>query len=71
MDYLDLSLNRARSKIGYTSSMKNLKLGTNFSIFIIFFGVAALDALQTQNWLRVAFWVGIGAYFFWADKKKS
>lgn len=47
--------------------MKNLKLGTNFAIFIIFFGVAALDAVQTQNWLRVAFWIAIGAVFLWAD----
>lgn len=51
--------------------MKNLKLGTNFAIFILFFGVAALDAVQTQNWLRVAFWVVIGAFFLWADRKKS
>lgn len=51
--------------------MKNLKFGTNFAVFVIFFGVAALDALQTQNWLRVAFWAGIGAFFLWADLKKS
>jgi hypothetical protein len=51
--------------------MKNLKLGTNFAIFILFFGVAALDAIQTQNWLRVIFWVAIGVYFLWVDMKKN
>jgi hypothetical protein len=50
--------------------MKNLRFGTNFAIFIIFFGVAALDAIQSQNWLRVIFWLAIGAYFLWADTKK-
>lgn len=51
--------------------MKNLKLGTNFVIFILFFGVALLDAVQTQNWLRVIFWLAIGAVFLWADAKKN
>lgn len=51
--------------------MKNLKLGTNFAIFILFFGVAALDATQTQNWLRVVFWILVGAVFLWADMKKG
>jgi hypothetical protein len=51
--------------------MKNLKLGTNFAVFVLFFGVALLDAVQTQNWLRVAFWVAIGVVFLWADAKKD
>ena len=47
------------------------KLGTNFAIFILFFGVAAVQAVQTQNWLMVAFWVAIGLVFLFADLKKS
>ena len=50
--------------------MKNLRLGANFAIFILFFGVAVVDAIQTQNWFRVAFWVLIGAVFLWADARK-
>ncbi len=46
------------------------KLGTNFAIFILFFGVAAIQAFQTQNWLLVSFWVAIGLVFLWADIKK-
>lgn len=51
--------------------MKNLKFGTSFAVFVIFFGAALLDATQTQNWLRVVFWVGIGAFFLWADIKRQ
>ncbi|MDO8566908.1 MAG: hypothetical protein Q7R58_02010 [bacterium] len=50
--------------------MKNLKLGTNFTIFVLFFGVAALDAIQTQNWLRIVFWLAIGLVFLRADAKE-
>ncbi|MFZ2167392.1 MAG: hypothetical protein WAV50_00810 [Minisyncoccia bacterium] len=50
--------------------MKHLRFGTNFTIFILFFGIALLDAVQTQNWLRVAFWVAIAGVFLWADRKK-
>ena len=51
--------------------MKNLNLGTNFAIFILFFGVAALEAVQTQNWLRIIFWLAIGLVFLLADMEKS
>jgi len=47
------------------------KLGTNFAIFILFFGVAALEAVQTQDWLKVVFWAAIGLVFLWADLRKS
>ena len=36
-----------------------------FTIFLLFFGVAMLDALQGGSWPRVAFWAGMGAAF-WA-----
>jgi len=51
--------------------MNDLKFGTNFAIFVLFFGAATLDAIQTQNWLRVTFWIVIGAFFLWADMKKN
>ena len=34
------------------------------TIFILFFGVALLDALRGGAWPRVVFWVGIGAAFW-------
>ena len=33
------------------------------TIFIIFFGIATLDALTSGRWLRIAFWLAMGAGF--------
>jgi uncharacterized membrane protein len=49
----------------------NMRLGTNSAIFILFFGVAVIQAIQTQNWLMVLMWVAIGSVFLWADIKKK
>ena len=51
--------------------MRKIKLGTNFAIFLLFFGVAALEAIQTQNWLKAAFWLAIGIVFLAADSLKK
>jgi len=47
------------------------KLGTNFAVFVLFFGVAVVESVQTQDWLKVVFWIAIGLVFLWADLKKS
>lgn len=39
------------------------------TIFILFFGIALLDALKGGQWARVAFWIVIGALFFVMDQK--
>ena len=44
---------------------------TNFAIFLVFFGVAALDALRGGDWLRIVFWVVIGFFFFVADRREA
>jgi len=51
--------------------MNKLRLGTNFAVFLLFFGVAALEAFQTRNWLKAVFWVAIGIVFFAADNLKK
>lgn len=51
--------------------MRRIKLGANFAIFVLFFGVAALEAFQTQNWLKAAFWLAIGLVFLAADSIKK
>ena len=51
--------------------MTGLKFGTNTAIFILFFGVAVIEAMQTQNWLKVAFWAAIGLVFLLADFSKK
>lgn len=50
--------------------MKNLKFGTSFAVFVIFFGAALLDAAQTQNWLRVTIFSALALLSLWADHKQ-
>ncbi len=51
--------------------MGKFKFGSGFAIFVLFFGVAALEAFQTQNWLKAAFWAAIGIVFFMSDNLRS
>lgn len=48
-------------------AMKRITLGTNFAVFVLFFGVATLEAFQTRNWLKALFWLAIGIVFLVAD----
>jgi hypothetical protein len=47
--------------------MKNIKLGTGFTVFLLFFGVSLLEAFETRNWLKAAFWLAIGVVFLVSD----
>ena len=47
--------------------MRHLRLGTNVTIFVLFFGIALLDAFRDGDWLRAAFWSVIGLAFLRAD----
>jgi hypothetical protein len=51
--------------------MRKIKLSTNFAVFLLFFGVAALEAFQTANWVKAGFWVAIGIVFLVADNMKK
>ena len=51
--------------------MRKIRLSTNFAVFLLFFGVAALEAFQTANWVKAAFWVAIGIVFLIADNLKK
>ncbi|HEU5168333.1 MAG TPA: hypothetical protein VFU29_22465 [Chitinophagaceae bacterium] len=50
--------------------MKRIKLGTNFTVFLLFFGVGLLEAFQTSNWAKAGFWLAIGLVFLIADNLK-
>lgn len=43
---------------------------TNLTIFLLFFGIALLDAIRGGYWLRVAFWLVVGALFLVADRRQ-
>jgi hypothetical protein len=51
--------------------MMKIKFNTNFAIFLLFFGAAALEAFQTSNWTKAAFWIAIGLVFLIADNLKK
>jgi hypothetical protein len=50
--------------------MKKLNF-TNTAVFILFFGMGILEAIQTRNWLKVLLWFAIGFVFLFADLKKN
>ena len=43
------------------------------TVFLLFFGIATLDALNEGRWLRIAFWLAMGAGFaildWWGVRK--
>lgn len=43
---------------------------TNLTIFILFFGIALLDAIRGGHWARILFWVAVGAFFYLADRRE-
>ncbi|HEX8906322.1 MAG TPA: hypothetical protein VF771_15845 [Longimicrobiaceae bacterium] len=47
--------------------MRQVRIGTNVTIFLLFFGLSLIDAVQTHDWLRAAFWCAIGLVFLRAD----
>jgi uncharacterized membrane protein len=47
--------------------MKQIQLGTNFAIFVLFFGIATLEAFQTRNWMKALFWLAIAVVFLVGD----
>lgn len=50
--------------------MKNLRF-TSITIFIIFFAIALIEALQKQNWLEAGLFLALGILALWADLKQS
>jgi len=44
---------------------------TNTTIFILFFGMGIVEAIQTKNWIKVIFWFAIGFVFLFADIRKN
>lgn len=50
--------------------MNKIKLGANFAVFILFFGVGILETFQSGNWPKAVFWFAIGLVFLIADNLK-
>jgi hypothetical protein len=54
----------------YHFFMKRIRFGNGFAVFILFFGIALLDALHKFDWLRIVFWLATGFVFIVADNLK-
>ena len=50
--------------------MRSVRIGSNVTVFLLFFGISLLDALRSQDWLRAALWCAIGLVFLRADALK-
>ncbi len=46
--------------------MKNVNY-PNIAVFILFFGIALIEALKQSNWLGAALFVALGVLSLWAD----
>jgi hypothetical protein len=51
--------------------MNKIKGGSNFAVFLLFFGLATLEAFRTANLIKIGFWVLIGLIFLLADNWKK
>lgn len=50
--------------------MKQITFG-NIAVFILFFGIALIEAVQKGNWLQAALFAALGVLSLWADFKKK
>jgi hypothetical protein len=51
--------------------MRKIRFGTNFAVFLGFFGIATLEALQTANWIKAGFWLAIAFLFLYMDSARE
>jgi hypothetical protein len=50
--------------------MKNIKF-TNLAVFILFFGIALMEALQMKEWWLAALFLALGIMSLWVDIRKK
>ncbi|QQG38129.1 MAG: hypothetical protein HYS26_01070 [Candidatus Kaiserbacteria bacterium] len=43
---------------------------TNLAVFVLFFGLALIEAMQRGNWIGAALFLALGALSLWADFSK-
>jgi len=51
--------------------MRKIRFGTNFAVFVLFFGVALLETFQSHDWLKASLWLAIGLVFLLGDNMKA
>jgi hypothetical protein len=43
----------------------------NIAVFVLFFGIALIEAFQNRNWLEATLFLALGILSLWADFKKQ
>jgi hypothetical protein len=64
------SLSEIFRELNYKNTMGNVRL-TNIAVFIIFFGIALIEAFQKHNWLEASLFLALGVLSIWADFRKK
>lgn len=54
----------------YRKKMKNPSF-VNLTVFVLFFGLALIEAVQQGNWLSALLFAALGVLSLWADFKKN
>ena len=54
----------------YAYAMKQPSF-TNLAVFVIFFGIALIEAVQNENWLEAALFLALGVLSLRADFSKK
>jgi hypothetical protein len=47
--------------------MKAIRFGAGFTVFVLFFGIALLEAFQNGQWIRAILWLLVGTVFLIDD----
>jgi hypothetical protein len=51
--------------------VRKLRIGPDFTVFILFFGGALFEALRHGDWLMATIFVALGLLFLRAEYKRS
>ncbi|MFI5385910.1 MAG: hypothetical protein ACHQ50_07295 [Fimbriimonadales bacterium] len=43
---------------------------SGLAVFILFFGIALIEALQKHNWLEAILFIGLGLLFLWSGARR-
>jgi hypothetical protein len=52
-------------------TLRRINFGSNVAIFLLFFGLAMLEAFQDRNWIKASLWLAIGLVFLVADNLRG
>ena len=51
--------------------MRSMRMGTNVTVFLLFFALALMEAMGAGNWVVAVMWLAFGALFLLADNRGS